>query len=136
MPFATVLLNLLLQAPTPTQGADVRFAEWMMRLIPIALSVYVLLSGRSRESRKALDKNISDLLTFKEVQQATNTQHQLGMEKVGDEMKRGYQEQGSKISQLSEMKTDLAVVKSQMQGYSESFRELNAKMDRLLNQGK
>ena len=134
---ASLLLFLLLQQTASSQqSADVRFAEWALRLIPIALSVYVLFSGRSRESRKALDKNIADLLTFKELQQATNTQHQLGMEKVGDEMKRGYQEQETKIGQLSEMKTDLAVVKSQMQGYSESFRELNAKMDRLLNQGK
>lgn len=115
-----------------SQSADVRFAEWALRLIPIALSIYVLFSGRSRESRKALDKNISDILLFKEIQHGLNTQHQLAMEKLGDEVKRNHQEHESKLTELGRISQDVAVVKERLANYGAQVQEINVKIDRLL----
>jgi len=122
---------LLLQAQS--QNADVRFAEWALRLIPIALSIYVLFSGRSRESRKALDKNIADLLLFRELQQGLNTQHQLATEKIGDEVKRNHQEHESKLTELNKISQDVAVVKERLANYGAQVKEINDKIDRLLD---
>jgi hypothetical protein len=128
------LLDLLLQTPTAAQSADVRFMEWAIRLAPIAITIWIYLQAPSRETTKKRDKDLADLLTWKELQQAMNTQHQLAMEKIGDEVKRNHQEHEVKLSQFGDMKTDVAVMKNQMQGQAETLRELNVKMDRLLNQ--
>lgn len=128
------LLDLLLQAPTAAQSADVRFMEWAIRLAPILITIIIYVRAPSRESEKKREKDLSDLLTWKELQQAMNTQHQLAMEKIGDEVKRNHQESESKFSQFGDMKTDVAVMKNQMQGQADSLRVLNEKMDRLLNQ--
>lgn len=128
------LLDLLLQVPVAAQSADGRFADWAVRLAPLLLSVYIFFQAPSREAQKKREKDIADLLTWKELQQAMNTQHQLAMEKIGDEVKRNHQEHEVKLSQLGDMKTDVAVMKNQMQGQAETLRELNMKMDRLLNQ--
>jgi hypothetical protein len=133
MPALLLFFTLLLQA-APAQSADGRFADWAVRLAPLALSIYIYLQAPSRETQKKRDKDIADLLTWKELQQALNTQHQLAMEKIGDEVKRNHQEHEVKLGQLSEMKTDVAVMKNQLQGQVESLRELNNKMDRLLHQ--
>jgi len=129
-----LLLTDLLQT-TAAQSADVRFMEWGMRLLPIAFSIYVYLSAPSRETQKKRDKDMADLLTWKELQQSLNTHHQLAMEKIGDEMKRSHNDHEAKISQLSEMKTDVAVMKSQQESQSRSLQQMNEKLDRLLNQG-
>lgn len=129
-----LLFNLLLQATAP-QSADGRFTDWAVRLAPFAFAVYVWLQTPSRETQKKREKDIADLLTWKELQQAMNTQHQLAMEKIGDEMKRSHNEHEVKISQLSEMKTDVAVMKSQQENQSRSLQQINEKLERLLNQG-
>ena len=131
----SLLLSFFLQAASPAQSADVRFMEWAIRLAPIAITIWIYLQAPSRETTKKREKDIADLLTWKELQQAMNTQHQLAMEKIGDEVKRNHQESEAKISQLSDMKTDVAVMKSQLENQTRSFQEMNNKLDRLLNQG-
>lgn len=128
------LLDLLLQAPTAAQSADVRFMEWAIRLAPIVITVWIYLQAPSRETQKKREKDLADLLTWKELQQALNTQHQLAMEKIGDEVKRNHQEHETKLGQLSDMKTDVAVMKSQQESQSRSLQQVNEKLDRLLSQ--
>lgn len=116
------------------QSADGRFADWAVRLAPLALSLYIYFQAPSRETQKKAQKDLADLLTWKELQQAINTQHQLAMEKIGDEMERSHRDHEAKINQLSDMKTDVAVMKSQLENQTRSFHEMNQKLDRLLNQ--
>jgi len=121
MLFRTVLFSvILLQVP---QSADTRFVDWFVRLLPIAISAYALWSGRSREERKAHDKNMADLLLFKETQQARNTNFQLEIEKLGTEMLIKHQEHTTKIEGLLQMQIDMATMKETLRNIENLLRK-------------
>jgi hypothetical protein len=136
-----LLLSLLLQATRASEqaallNADSRFTDWAIRLLPIAISLYVLLSGRSREDRKAHDALLKELVLAKENHQERMKGLQLELERMGDDMMRRHQDHEQKLAQVGIMAQEIAAMKSDLRHVLEGNRDLSAKMDRLLERSK
>lgn len=120
----TVLLSVLL-LQSPTQSPDTRFVDWFVRLLPIAISVYVWTSGRSREDRKTLDKTVADLVLAKETHQERIKGLQLEFEKGMDAMQARFHEQEKKLDGFGPMREDMAIMKTKLEGYEKAIDQMN-----------
>jgi hypothetical protein len=119
---ALLLVSLLLQSAAT--GADTRFTDWFIRLFPIAISLYVLFSGRSREDRKALDQKVADLILAKETQQERIKGMQLEFERSMDDMLNRHKDHEQKLNEVGRLREDMATVKAKLEGYGESINEM------------
>jgi len=107
-----------------------------MRLLPVAISLYVLFSGRSREERKTLDKNIADLILAKEKQEERMMGLQLQHERAMEGVQARLREHDQKLDGVGQLREEMASVRTELKHMNEGWRDIVNKLDRLLERSK
>lgn len=136
---AALLLVFVLQAVVPAAqavlpDADTRFVDWFVRLLPIGLSLYALLSGRSREDRKAHDKALADLVLAKENHSNRIQGMQVEFERAMDDMLKRHKAHEEKLSEVGRIREEMAGMRAELKYVAEGFKEISHKLDRALEQ--
>ena len=103
-------------------------------LLPIGLSAYALFSQRSREERKAQDKQLADLLLFRETQHARNEGLVASIEKLGGEMLSRHRDNDSKLSEVSKMREEIIRMSTELKHHGQGFSKLENKLDTLFKE--
>lgn len=102
-------------------------------LVPVGLSVYALLSGRSREERKRMDETLKKLEMGAAQQDARMTGFQLELERVADDHARKHQDIEARMGEVKQLVIDVAGVKSDLKHMTDLLSEVRRDLRELLN---
>ena len=103
-------------------------------LLPIVLSAYALLSGRSREERKAHDALLKKLEVEAALSDKRMTGFQNELEKIADAWMAKHRDHENKLSEVGKMREEMVRMRTELEHHGKGFDKLERKIDDLFTE--